>query len=206
MGKSEKAINDSRLVNIINDKNSSSREKQSAFDELFSNYEKQMTFFFVGSLSKHANKEDASDLVMVTFEKAYDNLSSFDDNKGVFSTWIYKIAKNTLIDYVRKERFEVLSIDRLSSKTSEYNDGMDFQIESDSRNPEQDAIHKQDIDAVHLAIDSIENDFVKDLMRCRYIDDLSFEETAEKLNVENNSTLRVTVKRGIALLRDTISQ
>lgn len=207
MGRSKQAINDSKLIKTIRSNNASSREKQSAFDELFSTHERQLRIYFMKKLrGKADNLEDSSDLVMMTFEKIYKKLDMFDSDKGVFSTWMYQIAKNTFIDYVRKDNFEVLSIERLSSKASDDNDGMDFQIESDVLDPEQATISQEGLDSVHLAIDSIDNDFIKELMRCRYIDDLSFEETAEKMQVPNNSTLRVNVHRGIELLKDVISQ
>lgn len=207
MGRSKQAINDSKLIKTIRSNNASSREKQSAFDELFSTHERQLRIYFMKKLrGKADNLEDSSDLVMVTFEKIYKKLDTFNSDKGVFSTWMYQIAKNSFIDYVRKDNFEVLSIERLSSKASDDNDGMDFQIESDVLDPEQATISQEGLDSVHLAIDSIDNDFIKELMRCRYIDDLSFEETAEKMQVPNNSTLRVNVHRGIELLKDVISQ
>lgn len=206
MGMSEQAINDSKLIGIIKGDNSTNREKQKAFNELFSTHERQLRFFFMKALAGNVNNiEDAADLSMMTFEKVHKNLDSFDETKGVFSTWMYKIAQNTFIDHTRKDKFEVLSIDRLSSKTSEDNDGMDFQIPSGGNTPEQEMIQGQDIDAIHNAIDSIDNDFIKDLMKCRYLDDLSFEETAERLNVQNNSTLRVNVHRGVNLVKEKLS-
>jgi len=206
MGKSEQAINDSKLIEIIKNENSTGREKQSAFNELFSSHERQLKFFFMKALSGNVNNiEDAADLTMVTFEKVHKNLRRFNPDKGVFSTWLYKIAHNSFIDYVRKDNFEVLSIDRLSDKTSEDNGGMDFQLPSDGNTPEQEMISGQNARLVRIAIDSIDNDFIKYVMKCRYIDELSFEETAEKLNIDNNSTLRVSVHRGIEMMRKKLS-
>ena len=57
------------------------------------------------------NRETADDLVQETFMKAYASLASF-RTEYRFSTWLYKIAANSSIDYLRKKRIKALSLDR----------------------------------------------------------------------------------------------
>jgi RNA polymerase sigma factor (sigma-70 family) len=48
--------------------------------------------------------EDAEDLISVVFEQAYTHRDQFDPNKGAFSTWLFRIAHNTLVSYYRKRQ------------------------------------------------------------------------------------------------------
>lgn len=49
-------------------------------------------------------KEDAEDLCAEVFEKAYRKINDYDADKAALNTWIYTIARNTLIDHFRKSR------------------------------------------------------------------------------------------------------
>jgi RNA polymerase sigma-70 factor (ECF subfamily) len=193
-----KAQRDERIVDII--KNSSSeREKQKAFNELYSIYNKTIQTF----INLKINDEEATeDLKMITFEKVYSNINSY-NKKYAFSTWIYTIAKNTVIDHVRKANFEVLSIDELSVENSD--ESYEFQIKSDCLTPEQDMVRDQKILTIQKALDSIENKEVKRIMKLRYIQELSFEEIAEIEGVEIGcSSIRVKVLRGKKILKEIL--
>ncbi len=56
---------------------------------------------------KTHHKETAEDIVSQTFFKALSNIKSFDPSKGKFSSWLYRIARNCVIDYYRTKRTEV---------------------------------------------------------------------------------------------------
>lgn len=49
-------------------------------------------------------KEDAEDLIGTIFEQAFKNRASFDPNKGTFSAWLFRIARNELVSHHRKQR------------------------------------------------------------------------------------------------------
>ena len=51
-----------------------------------------------------ATKEDAEDLISVVFEKAYVHRDQYDSAKGAFSTWLFRIARNTLANYYRSRQ------------------------------------------------------------------------------------------------------
>jgi len=189
---SEQATKDKLCVAILQDENSSSREKERAFNELYSRHNQQVRIHF---LKKLRESDVAEDLLMVTFQKVHENIQSY-DSQYAFSTWMYKIANHTLIDFTRKAKFEVLSLDALTGKTSEDNDGMDFQIDSGVANPEQIIVHSEVVAEVHNAINSLKSGKIRDLMVCRYIKELSYEETAKELGLEDNSTMRTSVRRG----------
>lgn len=55
-------------------------------------------------LKKVQNLHDAEDLTSEVFLKAFKKLESFDESKASFSTWIYTVARNTVIDYYRTRK------------------------------------------------------------------------------------------------------
>ena len=203
METSVQAQKDGEFVAVLQNVNSTDREKQKAFEALYTRHQRQLGIFFLKQIS---DSDTAEDLKMITFEKVHANIGSYDSGRVVFSTWMYKIALNTLIDNKRKDKFEILSLDSLAGKTSEDNDGMEFQIVSDSLSPEQEMIREQNIKTVRDAIDSIESDKIRRLMVYRFIDELSFEEIAEREGVEkDSSTLRVNAMRGQKILEEKLA-
>jgi len=77
------------------------RENTENFTQLYDKYVKKI-FNFIYYKTHH--KETAEDLTSETFIKALTNISGFDENKGAFSTWLYKIARNTVIDFYRTKK------------------------------------------------------------------------------------------------------
>ena len=56
---------------------------------------------------KTHHKETAEDLVSQTFFKALENIKGFDPSKGKFSSWLYRIARNCVIDYYRTKKAKI---------------------------------------------------------------------------------------------------
>jgi len=192
---SQKSIDDRALANILKDENSSAREKETAFNKLYSQNQKNLLHYF---RIRVTDEETAEDLKMVTFMKAYENISQYDDNYA-FTTWLYNIAKNTFIDHARKNSANNFNVS-LSENDGD-TDSAPFQIKSDFLDPEQDFMRDEKIDRVQKAINSINNAHVRELMTERFINDLSFDQIAEKLGIENNSTLRVNILRGKEVIK-----
>ncbi|XOB40888.1 MAG: RNA polymerase sigma factor [Candidatus Nealsonbacteria bacterium] len=71
------------------------------FGQLYDKYIKKI-FNFIYYKTHH--KETAEDLTSDTFIKALNKLDRFDESKGSFSTWIYQIARNTVIDFYRTKK------------------------------------------------------------------------------------------------------
>ena len=199
---SEQATKDKVSVSILQDINATAREKDEAFAVLYKTHNQQVRLHF---LKRLRDADVAEDLLMVTFCKVHENIHSYDENEAAFSTWMYRIAKNTLIDHSRKAKFEVLSLDALTGKTSEDNDGMDFQIDSGVQNPQQLIVSSEVKEQIEDAVYSIKSKKIRDLMICRYIDELSYEETAKELGLEMNSTLRTSVRRGKNILKKKLA-
>jgi len=175
--KSKQAIADEKIIKILQDNTSTNREKQRAFDKLYEKHERQVLTFFI---KNGKSVELAKDLKMITFEKVYENIDKYKKDTAVFSTWIYKIALHTMIDEKRKNKYNILSLDKLIDKNLSDNE-IKLQIESTIQNPEQSLIKHEKIQRIHDTIDLIDNPIVKKLMKYRFIDDMSFKNIAKKL-------------------------
>ena len=75
--------------------------KQDDFGKLYDQHVKKIYEFIY---FKTHHKETAEDLTSVTFMKALSNIESFDEKKASFKTWLYRIARNTVIDHYRMKR------------------------------------------------------------------------------------------------------
>lgn len=200
---STQAQKDLAIVEVLKSETASSREKQKAFNELYSRYQAQIGIYF---LKQVKDVDSAEDLKMITFEKLHEKIELYNSEFGVFSTWMYTIAKNVLIDHKKKEKFEVLSIDVFATKVSDNHDGMEFQIAGSGLSPEQEMVRDENITSIRKAIESISNDKIRRIMTYRFIDELSFKEIAQLEGVsEDCSTLRVHSKRGQKLLAELLS-
>jgi len=198
--KSEQSIKDRVIVAILQDEKSSARDKETAFNRLYSRHERQLLVFF---LKKVREPETAEDLKMITFEAVYENILKYDDTFA-FSTWMYKIAVNKLIDFSRKANFEPLSIEKLSNNSGDDSGEIEFQIKSDALDPEEVMAREERINRVKGAIEGLEDESLKKMMELRFIDDLSFKQIATELGVVNNSTLRVSILRGKEILKERL--
>lgn len=194
----DKKQRDADILNRIKNSNSD-REKQKAFSELYNLYSKPITSFL---RQKLRNAEIVEDLKMITFQKVYSNLDNYSSENGAFSTWIYTIAKNSLIDHFRKAEEETLS---LNYGNSDDDNSYSPQINGNFKTPEEEMIQKQKIKMVRKAINSIKNENVKRIMIFRYIEQLSFAEIAKIVGVDERcSTIRVAVLRGKKIVKNKI--
>jgi RNA polymerase sigma-70 factor (ECF subfamily) len=151
--------------------------EQSAFARIMEKYRMPLRYHI--SKIVH-NQEILDDLVQEIFLKAFDNIHTFDTSYA-FSTWIYRIATNHSIDYLRKKKLRTLSIDQpVRGK-----DG-DMQIELPDRSPDnetdQELIDKQRRQIIHDAIESLPEKYAR-IIKMRHIDDQSYQEIADELQL-----------------------
>ena len=107
---SEKAKKDFALVERAKN------EDQKAYAELLRRYRRPVYHLV---LKMVRNQEDAEDLTIEAFSKAFKNLPKFNPD-FTFSTWLFRIATNNCIDFIRKKRLNTTSID-----TTFHDDGGD---------------------------------------------------------------------------------
>lgn len=138
---------------------------------------KDSIFFMV--LKMVHNRDDAEDITIESFGKAFNRLDKY-DAKYAFSTWLFKIATNSCIDFIRKKRLETTSIDQTFG--NDEGDEMSIDIKSDSLNPEEKYMRKQRSISVRGTLEKLDEKY-KVLIEMRYYQELSYEEIAQELNI-----------------------
>lgn len=170
---------------------------QKAYAELMQRY-KDSIFFMV--LKMVNNKDDAMDITVTTFAKAFENLEKYRPDYA-FSTWLFRIATNGSIDFIRKKKIHTTSIDGLGG---DYSDDRVFEIKSDVLNPEEVSIKKQQTEELKAIIDKLPPRY-KTLIILRYFDELSYEEIAEQLDLPLG-TVKAQLFRGRDLLSNVLNR
>ncbi len=124
------------------------------------------------------NREEAEDLVQETFIKAFSALGTF-NAQYAFSTWLFKIASNNCIDFLRKKRLQTMSID----KPTEAKDGpITKELPDPIINPEAELIDTERKSIIEIAIDSLPSKY-RIAILMRHKEEKSYEEIAEALDV-----------------------
>lgn len=125
------------------------------------------------------NPDDAEDLTLEAFGKAFNKLSTYAPHFA-FSTWLFKIAVNNCIDHIRKKRLHFLSIDQ----PLEPNGVKDFTgtIRTHARNPEEEVIRNQKLEMVKRSISHLSHKY-RLMIELRYYEELSYEEIANELEI-----------------------
>ncbi|NLM49796.1 MAG: sigma-70 family RNA polymerase sigma factor [Clostridiaceae bacterium] len=172
------------------------KQDEEAFRELVDLY-KNKIYSLCFSMLK--NEHDAEDAAQETFIKVYTKIGKFKEDSTLY-TWIYKIATNTCLDYIRKnKRAKIVSI----NETDE--DGKTlFDIVSPSGNPEEGANNALFLEELKKAIDKLPPD-MKTAVVLRDIHDIPYQEIAQITN-SNLGTVKSRISRGRAVLKKLLSQ
>lgn len=166
--------------------------EQKAFAELMHRYKESIYFM---SLKMVNNKDDAMDMTVETFGKAFENIEKYKPDFA-FSTWLFRIATNNCIDFIRKKRLNVVSMD---SMVDDEGDDRPLQIRSDTLDPEEISIKKQQNEKLKDIVDKLPARY-RTLIILRYFDELSYEEIATQLDLPLG-----TVKAQLFRARDLLS-
>ncbi|MEX0685658.1 MAG: sigma-70 family RNA polymerase sigma factor [Balneolales bacterium] len=146
-----------------------------SYGKLVNKYTRPLHFHIIKMVH---NQDLVEDLVQDIFMKAYDNLASF-NQEYAFSTWLYRIATNHSIDFLRKKKLQTYSIDRpMQGKEGEMNiDLPDQETETD-----QDIIQEQRRRIIFEAIDSLPSHY-KQVIQMRHMEEKSYQEISELLDL-----------------------
>jgi RNA polymerase sigma-70 factor (ECF subfamily) len=168
---SDKAIKDYQLVRKAADEGD-----QKAYAELMSRYKDSIYYMLLKMVN---NRDDAEDLTIEAFGKAFRNIRQYTPDYA-FSTWLFKIATNNCIDFIRKKRKQMLSIDR----GFENEDGQDvsLEIKSDGPSPDDVMMKKQKVMMMKDVVDKLKPRYRR-LVEMRYYQELSYEEIAVELDL-----------------------
>lgn len=125
------------------------------------------------------NREDADDLTIEAFGKAFAKLTSYAP-RYAFSTWLFRIAINNGIDYIRKKRLQMLSIDDPidGESSSDYSGN----IRSTTLDPEEAFIRKQRLGLMREMLTKLSGKY-RLMIELRYFEELSYEEIARELDI-----------------------
>jgi RNA polymerase sigma-70 factor (ECF subfamily) len=148
---------------------------QKAYQTLFESH-KQAIFHIIVKIVH--NNEEAQDLVQETFIKAFGSLKSYNPTYR-FTTWLYKIAANSSIDYIRKRRIQTYSLDQ----PMDTGDGqVSVEVPDMSYHPERDLSAKRQHISIAEAIESLPEKYREVIIK-RHQEDKSYEEIANLLHV-----------------------
>jgi RNA polymerase sigma factor (sigma-70 family) len=145
------------------------------------------------------NNNDAEDLTIEAFAKAFKNLSKFNP-EYTFSTWLFRIATNNCIDFIRKKKLHTTSID--STYTNDDGESVGMEIRDQSMNPQDIAIHQQKIEIMRMIVQKLPAKY-QSLVALRYFDELSYEEIAQELQAPLG-TVKAQLHRARELLQDLV--
>ena len=168
----EKGLRDYELVKAALEKG-----QQAAYAELMRNYRDSLYFMM---LKMTNNPQDADDLTIEAFGKAFKNLSQYTPQYS-FSTWLFKIASNNCIDFIRKKKLNEpisFSINELSEEGDDISDI----LPETARNPEEDVIRQQKIQALREIVEKLKPNYRR-IIELRYYQELSYEEISEEMNL-----------------------
>lgn len=170
------------------------RGDNKAFEALLRKYRKSVYYMLLKMIK---NPDDAEDLTQEAFAKAFNSIEKFDATFA-FSTWLFRIATNNCIDFIRKKRVQTVSIDQ----PMEGDDGSNihFDVKDDNLDPNQSMLKKQRKKYLNMAIERLPEKY-RTLVELRYFKEYSYEEVAQELQIPLG-----TVKAQLFRARELLSQ
>ena len=147
-----------------------------AYAELMKLYRDPLYFMIYEKIS---DQDVAKDLTIESLGKAFKKLHLYKPD-FTFSTWLFTVARNHCIDYLRKKKLPTFSIDKMMVN----DDGRksNFDLESKDPNPEQILMKKQRVKILRRIVDQLKPKY-RDLVKLRYFKEYSYEEVAQELDL-----------------------
>jgi RNA polymerase sigma factor (sigma-70 family) len=171
---------------------------QQAYTKLMDLYREPL-FFMMKKMVQ--NIDDAEDLTIEVFGKAFKMLSNYTP-KYAFSTWLFKIASNHCIDFLRRRnKHQILSIDESMEKDNKITDSM---FQDDIEDPEERMIKEQKDIVLQEFIKKLHPDY-QEILKLKYYYGLSYIEIAEELDIPLG-TVKARLFRSKELLQTTIKK
>lgn len=168
------------------------KNDQSAYNALLDFYWNDVYGF---QLKRTENENDAEDIAIQTFSKAFDKIGTYNESYE-FKTWLITISKNIHIDLLRKRKS---SIQNRSNQSD--NDHFDNMID-ESPSPEDKLITEQNLAKLLRDIKKLKPHY-QEVINLRYFQELSYKEISEELNEPINN-VKVKLLRAKKLLAEII--
>jgi RNA polymerase sigma-70 factor (ECF subfamily) len=166
---SEKAQHDFTLIE------KAKKGDQIAYADLVDRYRDSIYYMLLKMVN---NKNDAEDLTIEAFGKAFNNIDQYTPTYA-FSTWLFKIATNNCIDFIRRKKENNVSLDKAGA---EFNDKTNVFIKDEGMDPEEHLINKQKVKMMRAIIKKLKPHY-QQLIELRYFKEYSYYEISEKLDL-----------------------
>ena len=171
---------------------------QTAYNDLIKRHQHGVERL-IRPMVRSASSDELEDLVQESLTKAMLHLNSYSEEYA-FSTWLYRIATNHAIDYLRRRKLNAFSISAPpSSTTSKSEDeNREFEISDSSWVPDEVMLSDERTRLIEEAIEQLPENY-KRIIRLRHSDDMEYEEIARVLNLPMG-TVKVHLHRARAAL------
>jgi RNA polymerase sigma factor (sigma-70 family) len=169
---------------------------QIAYGKLMEMYRESIYFMM---LKMVRIEDDAEDLTIEAFGKAFNRLHQYSPSFA-FSTWLFKIASNNAIDFIRKKRIKVTSMDTAYVNSDGETVGID--VQSEAKDPEEVTMHAEKVVAMRGIVKKLKPRY-RDLIEKRYFQELSYEEIAVDMDLPLG-TVKAQLFRARAFLAEMI--
>ena len=141
-----------------------------------------------------SQKEDIEDICLESFQKAFSQIATYNPEYK-FSTWLYRIARNTAFDYLNRHDREKNNM----PTTSIHEDYAELkELPATMHNPEEDIINQQEYDKWLTNIEKLKDDY-KVVAKMNLIDNFGYKEIADALEMPLN-TVKTKIRRAKAQL------
>ena len=166
-------------------------QNQAAFIVLYTRYNAGVR----SHISRYViQKEDIEDICLESFQKAFSQIGSYNPEYK-FSTWLYRIARNTAFDHLSKHDRE-----KTNMPTTSINEDIAElkEIPATMHNPEEDIINQQEYDKWLTNIEKLKDDY-RTVAKMNLIDNFGYKEIADALEMPIN-TVKTKIRRAKAQL------
>ncbi|QNM86612.1 sigma-70 family RNA polymerase sigma factor [Polaribacter pectinis] len=177
-------------INISKAKNGS----QSAFLFLLNSFWGDVYNY---QLKRTNSENDAEDITIQTFSKAFDKINTFNDTY-VFKTWLITISKNVHIDLLRKKNSSI------SVETTKEQEDKIYLVVDENPTPEDKIIREQNLAKLLRDIKQLKPKY-QEVIQLRYFQELSYKEISEHINEPMNN-VKVKLLRAKKLLAEIIKE
>lgn len=188
---SDKALKDFKLIDQAVEEGD-----EQAYADLMERYKKPVYHMI---LKMVRNVDDAEDLTIEAFAKAFKNLKRFKKDY-TFSTWLFRIATNNAIDFIRKKKLETYSLN--TSFSDDNGEAVTIDVEDKNLNPAEETIKTQKIELIRMFVTKLPAKYQR-LVKLRYFDELSYEEIAQELGAPLG-TVKAQLHRARELMYDLV--
>ncbi len=146
-------------------------------------------------LKRVKSKDDAEDITIQTFSKAFDKIDTYNENY-TFKTWLIAISKNIHIDITRKKKNYVYNEFSIEDKV--------YLVADESPTPEDKIIKEQNLASLLINIKELKYKY-QEVIHLRYFKELSYKEISSKINEPMNN-VKVKLLRAKKLLSEIIKK